>query len=34
MTGMSAEWTVGRHLAGKPAEIVALYHRFIALAEA
>jgi hypothetical protein len=29
-----AEWTVQRHLLGKPAEIVALYHRFIELAEA
>jgi hypothetical protein len=28
------EWTVGRHLQGKPAEIVALYGRFIELAEA
>lgn len=27
------EWTVERHCAGKPAEIVALYHRFIALAQ-
>lgn len=29
-----AEWTVERHLAGKPDEIVALYRRFIELAEA
>lgn len=28
------EWTVARHLVGKPEEIVALYHRFIELAEA
>jgi Domain of unknown function (DUF5655) len=28
------EWSVERHLLGKPAEIVALYHRFIELAEA
>lgn len=28
------EWTVERHLTGKSAEIVALYHRFIELAEA
>ncbi|GAA4463403.1 DUF5655 domain-containing protein [Phytohabitans houttuyneae] len=28
------EWTVERHLKGKPAEIVALYNRFIELAEA
>lgn len=28
------EWTVERHLAGRPARIVALYHRFIELAEA
>ncbi|WP_329321587.1 DUF5655 domain-containing protein [Streptomyces sp. NBC_01262] len=28
------EWTVERHLNGKPAEIIALYHRFIELAEA
>jgi len=27
------EWTVARHLDGKPAEIVALYRRFIELAE-
>lgn len=27
------EWTVERHLAGKPDEIVALYRRFIALVE-
>jgi hypothetical protein len=29
-----AEWTVERHLRGKPPEIVALYQRFIELAEA
>lgn len=29
-----AEWTVERHLAGKPDGIVALYRRFIELAEA
>jgi hypothetical protein len=28
------EWTVERHLDGKPAEVVALYERFIELAEA
>ncbi|MFC5007707.1 DUF5655 domain-containing protein [Dactylosporangium cerinum] len=28
------EWTVARHLAGRPAGIAALYHRFIELAEA
>lgn len=28
------EWTVERHLAGRPAGIVALYHRFVELAEA
>ncbi|MFI7020095.1 DUF5655 domain-containing protein [Streptomyces sp. NPDC050164] len=27
-------WTVERHLLGKPDEIIALYHRFIGLAEA
>ena len=27
------EWTVERHLLGKPPEIAALYHRFIELAE-
>jgi hypothetical protein len=30
----SDEWTVDRHLADKPTEIVALYRRFIELAEA
>jgi hypothetical protein len=29
-----SEWTVERHLLGKPADIVALYHRFIELAQA
>jgi hypothetical protein len=29
-----AEWTVERHLLGKPPGVVALYHRFIELAEA
>jgi hypothetical protein len=29
-----AQWTVERHLLGKPPDIVALYHRFIELAEA
>jgi hypothetical protein len=29
-----AEWTVERHLSGRPPEIVALYHRFIELAGA
>ena len=28
------EWTEERHLRGKPAEVVALYHQFIALARA
>ena len=28
------EWTVERHLADKPDQVVALYHRFIELAEA
>jgi hypothetical protein len=28
------EWTVERHLVGKPPEVVALYDRFIELAEA
>jgi hypothetical protein len=28
-----SEWTVERHLMGKPAEIVAFYHRFIELAQ-
>ena len=28
------EWTVERHLSGKPVHVVALYHRFIELAEA
>ena len=28
------EWTVERHLQHKPAQVVALYHRFIELAEA
>lgn len=28
------EWTVDRHLQAKPAEVIALYHRFIELAEA
>ena len=28
------EWTVERHLRDKPAQVVALYHRFIELAEA
>lgn len=31
---MDDEWTVDRHLHGRPDEIVALYHRFIELAEA
>ncbi len=30
----TGEWTAERHLAGKPADVVALYHRFIELAEA
>jgi hypothetical protein len=29
---MNQEWTVERHLLGKPPEVVALYHRFIELA--
>lgn len=28
------DWTIERHLDGKPPEVVALYHRFIELAEA
>ena len=28
------EWTVERHLLGRPPEIIALYHRFIELASA
>jgi hypothetical protein len=32
MIGMSDDWTVERHLKDKPAEVVALYERFIALA--
>ena len=31
---MTDEWTVERHLQDKPVEVVALYHRFIELAEA
>lgn len=31
---MTDEWTVERHLQDKPARDVALYHRFIQLAEA
>ncbi len=31
---MNQEWTVERHLLGKPPEVVALYHRFIELAQA
>ena len=31
---MTDEWTVERHLQDKPADVVALYHRFIQLAEA
>jgi hypothetical protein len=31
---MNEEWTVERHLLGKPPEVVALYHRFIELAQA
>lgn len=34
MTGMSDDWTVERHLKDKPAEVIALYHRFIELATA
>lgn len=33
MTDMT-EWTVERHLAGRPDQIIALYERFIQLAEA
>jgi hypothetical protein len=29
----AGEWTVERHLVGKPAEVVGLYHRLIELAE-
>ena len=31
---MESEWTIDRHLLGKPGEVVALYHRFIKLVEA
>ncbi len=31
---MNEEWTVERHLLGKPPGVVALYHRFIELARA
>jgi hypothetical protein len=31
---MDSEWTVERHLLGKPPEIIALYRRFIELAHA
>lgn len=31
---MDSEWTAERHLLGKPPEVVALYHRFIELAQA
>jgi uncharacterized protein DUF5655 len=31
---MDEEWTVDRHLAGKPPEIIALYRAFIELAQA
>jgi hypothetical protein len=31
---MDSEWTVERHLLGKPPEVIALYHRFIELAQA
>ena len=31
---MNQEWTVERHLLGKPPEVVALYQRFIELAQA
>jgi hypothetical protein len=34
MTGMSDEWTIERHLKDKPAEVIALYERFIELATA
>jgi hypothetical protein len=30
---LDAGWSIERHLDGKPAEVVALYYRFIALAE-
>jgi hypothetical protein len=32
--GMDIEWTVERHLLGKPPEVIALYRRFIELAQA
>jgi hypothetical protein len=32
--GVDTEWTVERHLLGKPPEVIALYHRFIELAQA
>jgi hypothetical protein len=31
---MNEDWTVERHLLSKPPEVVALYHRFIELAQA
>jgi hypothetical protein len=31
---VSDDWTIERHLQDKPGHVVALYHRFIALAEA
>jgi len=31
---MDDAWTVERHLQGKPPEVIALYHRFIELAQA
>jgi hypothetical protein len=34
VAGMDDAWTVERHLAGKRPEAVALYHRFIELAQA
>jgi hypothetical protein len=32
--GVDGEWTVERHLLGKPPEVIALYYRFIELAQA
>jgi len=31
---MNQQWTIERHLLGKPPEVIALYHRFIELAQA
>jgi hypothetical protein len=33
LSDMASEWTVERHLLGKPSEVIALYHRFIQMAQ-